>query len=74
MARKKRLNRKHSVRAELQIIELSKSGTSITLEIYAEEEKLGTLIIGRGSMTWYGSRWKNGRKFSWPQFAAKMEE
>src|SRR4029077_8585655 len=54
--RRRKLKRKHSVRAELQIMELSKSGTSIKLEIYTEEnqkEKLGTLIIGRGSMTWY---------------------
>jgi hypothetical protein len=54
-------------------MELSKSGTSIKLEIFAEKEKLGTLIIGRGSMTWYGANWKNGRKFSWPVFAAKMD-
>jgi len=72
--RRRRLKRKHSVRAELQIMELSKSGTSIKLEIYAELEKLGTLIIGRGSMTWYGNNWKNGRRFSWPAFAAKMDD
>jgi hypothetical protein len=71
---KKRSKRKHSVRAELQIMELSKAGTSITLEIFADQEKLGTLVVGRGSMTWYGSRWKNGRKFSWSDFAAKMED
>jgi hypothetical protein len=72
--RRKRVKRKHSVRAELQIMELSKSGTSITLEIFADKEKLGTLIIGRGSMTWYGKKWKNGRYLSWPAFASKMED
>jgi hypothetical protein len=55
-------------------MELSKSGTSITLEIFADKEKLGTLIIGRGSMTWFGKKWKNGRYLSWPAFAAKMED
>jgi hypothetical protein len=73
-ARKRRVKRKHSVRADLQIMELSKSGTSITLEIFADEEKLGTLIIGRGSMTWYGRKWHNGRRLSWPAFAAKMDD
>jgi hypothetical protein len=72
--RRRKVKRKHSVRADLQIMELSKSGTSITLEIFAAKEKLGTLIIGRGSMTWYGNKWKNGRRLSWPVFAAKMED
>jgi hypothetical protein len=72
MAKRKK-KRKHSVRAGVQIMELSKSGTSITLEIFADEEKLGTVVIGRGSLTWFGSRWKKGRRLSWPAFAAKME-
>lgn len=55
-------------------MELSKSGTSITLHIHADEEKIGTLVIGRGSMTWFGRKWKNGRRFSWPRFAAKMDD
>lgn len=55
-------------------MELSKSGTSITLEIFADEEKLGTLVIGRGSMTWFGRKWHNGRRLSWPAFAAKMDD
>jgi hypothetical protein len=71
---RRKLKRKHSVRADLQIMELSKSGTSITLEIFAAEEKVGTLVIGRGSMTWFGRKWKNGRRLSWPAFAAKMED
>jgi hypothetical protein len=73
MARKRR-RRKHSVRAELQIMELSKSGTSITLQAYADEEKIGKLVIGRGSLTWYGRKWHSGRRFSWSQFAARMDE
>ena len=73
MAKRKK-KRKHTVRAGVQIMELSKSGTSITLEIFADEEKTGRLVIGRGSLTWYGSRWRKGRRFSWPAFAAKMED
>ena len=71
---RKRSKRKHSVRADVQIMELSKSGTSIQLEIFAQGEKIGQLVIGRGSMTWYGRKWHKGRRFSWPRFAAKMDE
>jgi hypothetical protein len=70
----KRRPRKHSVRADLQIMELSKSGTSISLQVYADKEKVGELVIGRGSLTWYGRKWHKGRKFSWPRFAAKMDD
>jgi hypothetical protein len=65
--------RKHSAKAKVQVMELSKAGTSIELELFADQEKLGRLIIGRGSLTWFGSNWKKGRRFSWSQFAAHME-
>ena len=55
-------------------MELSKSGTSTTLYVQDEAETLGTLVIGRGSMTWYGRKWHKGRRFSWARFAAKMDE
>lgn len=71
--KQKKVRRKHSARAKVQVMELSKAGTSIDVELFADEEKLGTLIIGRGSLTWYGKKWKNGRRFSWSRFADKME-
>ena len=53
--------------------ELSKAGTSIALEIHAANKKVGQLVIGRGSLTWFGNHWKQGRRFSWSAFAEYME-
>lgn len=71
--RKKRLIRKHSVKANLQVIELSKAGSSIDLEISARKERIGRIIIGRGSITWIGRKKVNGKRFSWSRFAEIME-
>lgn len=31
------------------------------------------VVIGRGSLIWYGRKWKRGRKLSWSRFADVME-
>lgn len=66
--------RKHKVTGTIANLDLAKAGTSISLEIFANDEKIGTLEIGRGSMRWKG---KNKRKDSfvktWSQFAEWME-
>jgi hypothetical protein len=72
--RKKRSNKKHSVKANLQVIELTKAGSSIDLEISARKEKIGRIIIGRGSITWLGRKKIKGKRFSWTHFAEIMEE
>jgi hypothetical protein len=72
VARAKKAVRKHTGKARIQIMELSKAGTSIDLEIFAMGRKVGTLEIGRGSLTWYGRDWKHGRRFSWSEFADHM--
>jgi hypothetical protein len=73
MARRKPRQRKHTANANVQVFGLTKAGTSIELELFADDEKLGRLIIGRGSLTWYGNRWKAGRRFSWSRFAEFMD-
>jgi ribosomal protein S3 len=45
---KKKLIKKHSVKANLQVVELTRAGSSLDLEIYADQEKIGTMIIGQG--------------------------
>jgi hypothetical protein len=69
----KRTKRRHHVRASVQVGSLTKAGTSIDLEVFAANEKIGTLVIGRGSITWYGRKWRNGRSWSWSRFADFME-
>ncbi|TMH65854.1 MAG: hypothetical protein E6H48_13115 [Betaproteobacteria bacterium] len=74
MPRAKRTRRKHSVRASVQIHQLSKAGTSIDFYIYADAEKIGTMIIGRGSLTWFGRNRKTPIELNWTRFAQIMDE
>jgi hypothetical protein len=53
---KKRVIKKHSVKANLHVVELTRAGSSLDLTIYADKEKIGTLIIGSGSLLWYGGK------------------
>ncbi len=71
---KKRVKRKHTVKAHLQSIELVKAGSSIDLDIYASKLKLGTLKIGRGSVFWYGRNRQLSKRISWTKFADMMDE
>jgi hypothetical protein len=67
-------DKKHSVHCTLNVPELTKSGTSVTFEVYADGEKLGTVVIGRGSITWSGGKRKSGKQISWTRFAELMNE
>ena len=49
--RKGASGRKHSVRCTVTVPELTKAGSSVSFEVYADGEKIGTIIIGRGSLT-----------------------
>lgn len=65
--------RKHHVNCTLQALELTKAGTAVNVEIYADGEKIGEVVIGRGSLTWYGRNRKNGKRLSWSRFADLMD-
>lgn len=68
---KKRIRRRHVVKAhQVQVVELTKAGTSLRLEIYANRIKIGTLEIGRGSLYWTG-RFRQNR-INWTRFADWM--
>lgn len=67
------MEKKHTVKAKINVVDLSKKGSAIELDIYVGE-KLGTLKIGHGSMEWIG---KHGgkdkrKKITWSQFAEKI--
>jgi hypothetical protein len=72
--KKKQAARKHTVKASIQVHELSKAGTSIEFEIYASGEKIGNLVIGRGSLTWRGGRKQKEKTISWTRFADMMDD
>ena len=71
---KKKPVKKHSVRADLSVKELTKAGSSLHLEIYASKEKIGTLIIGSGSLFWFGKRRQKRKRISWSRFAEMMDK
>ena len=71
---KKQVIRKHSVKANMHVVELTRAGTSLDLEIYADNEKIGTLIIGQGSLSWRGGKRRNSERIPWSRFAAMMDE
>jgi hypothetical protein len=66
--------RRHSIEAEIKNIDLTKAGTSLSLEVFSGQEKVGSLEIGRGSMRWWGKNKKVPKRLSWTQFAARMDQ
>jgi hypothetical protein len=71
---RKKSRKKHSVKANLHVKELTKAGSSLDLEIYADEEKIGTLILGSGSLFWYGGGRRKRKRIPWSRFAQMMDE
>ena len=63
----------HSVKANLQILALTKAGSSMEFEIYANEEKIGTIVIGRGSFEWISKSKSSGKRYPWTRFAEIMD-
>ena len=74
MPAKKKAKRRHEVRANLSVLELTKAGTSLDLEIFASGDKIGTLQIGRGSLSWWGAKRKTAKRLSWSRFAQHMDQ
>jgi hypothetical protein len=62
----------HAVTATINNFELTKAGSSTTLEIKANGKKLGTLEIGRGSLFWYGPGRSTKKRINWTKFADRM--
>jgi hypothetical protein len=72
---KRRSRRKrHVVRAALNIRELTRAGTSLELYIYGGGRKIGEVVVGRGSLYWYGAHRKRRKRIDWTRFAEMMDE
>ena len=68
-------DKKHEVRVNVRVLELSKAGSGIELEIFAEGEKLGEIEIGHGSFGWRKASGKRGfRRIDWTTFASWLNE
>jgi len=59
----------HTVKAILQVLDLSKAGSALELAVYADRQRIRRVIIGRGSLTWFGKQRKNGRRIDWSRLA-----
>ncbi|PYT03142.1 MAG: hypothetical protein DMF65_04845 [Acidobacteria bacterium] len=69
------VDKKHEVRVNVQVLELSKAGSAIRLEIFAEGEKLGEIEIGHGSFGWRKASGKRGfQRRDWSTFTDWLNE
>jgi hypothetical protein len=66
--------KRYHVKANVQMLELTKAGSSMEFEIYGSAGKVGTVIIGRGSLTWIGSHKQKKKRIDWTRFAKLMDE
>ena len=71
--RPRRSKRRHEVKAALSNFDLARAGHSLNLQIYAAEEKIGELEIGRGSLYWYGRSRHKSKRINWTMFAEMMD-
>ena len=71
--KKRRALRRHTVKAAVSNIDLTKAGTSISLNVFADQEKIGTVEIGRGTLRWYGRHKSTPTPISWTKFAEWMD-
>jgi hypothetical protein len=62
----------HRVTGNLNVVEFSKAGSALTLEVFETNRKLGTIVIGRGSIAWSGASRRSPHRISWTRFAALM--
>jgi hypothetical protein len=67
-------HRRHVVRAMLRVHELTRAGSSLDLSIFAGGGKIGRVVIGRGSLYWYGGRRHRRKRISWTRFAEMMDD
>ena len=66
-------DRRHAVRASLRNIDLTKATTALTLVLRDEGEKMGELVVGRGSFFWKARNGKKRKRITWTDFAALMD-
>ena len=64
----------HRVSASLDVQELARAGSSLRLQLFANNKKLGELEIGQGSLYWYGRNRRTRKRVSWSAFAKMMED
>lgn len=64
--------RKHTVKASLRNVDLTKATSALNLALRADGEKIGELVVGRGSFFWRGRNSKKRLRITWSDFADLM--
>jgi hypothetical protein len=67
-------DRKHTVKASLRNVDLTKATSALNLVLRADGEKLGELVVGRGSFFWYARNSKKRLRITWSDFADLMDK
>ncbi len=58
----------------MQVLELTRAGSSMTFEVFSQSEKIGTIVMGRGSFSWWGKGRQTGKRLSWTAFAKLLNK
>lgn len=66
--------KKHKVTATMVSHELTKAGSGIELNVFSNNSKLGTLLVGQGSMQWTPAKKQSSKRIDWTTFAQKMAD
>ena len=65
MAKQRKREKVHRVTGTLNVVEFTKAGSALNLQIYDKDQKLGEITIGRGSFTWRGAKRRSFNEYSW---------
>ena len=63
---------KHDVRFTVPNRPLGKA--DVTFDVWADDEKLGTLAVSQGAVVWFARNNTKGRKMNWTKFDEFMQE
>lgn len=66
-------DRKHAVKASLRNVDLTKATSALNLVLRADGEKIGELVVGRGSFFWYARNSRKRQRITWSDFAELMD-
>ena len=67
-------DRKHAVKASLRNVDLTKATSALNLVLRADGEKIGELVVGRGSFFWYARNSRKRQRITWSDFAELMDK
>jgi hypothetical protein len=66
---KKKRIRQYRVDGEVKNVLLAKAKSAISLSVYSDDEKLGSIEIGQGSLMWKAANAKKSVRINWKKFA-----